>query len=1279
MPVDDRDERPDAPESKEPEVSAALSSETDAPLPPRAERIAESDANRPQPTTPQGRRRRFLTRRNAFIATLAIAVIIVSLVILVLFAYKLGYIDRYVAGQIKTTLAEYGIRAEIKHFETKFSPRTVEMREIELYDMQTGAQLGKINRMLATVRIEDLYALNLRRNVNLESLEIDGLEMWVKFDEQGRSNFSNLRLPEPKTNQRILFSYSTARVKVTNSVVHYGDERYDIAGEARNIIATVQPENPSAPADSRSNLVNLTVSNSTFTYEGRPVNDIGLSLSARVNQTRADIDELVLRSPLAEARMQGALDDWRALRYHLQVTSTVDLTQASDVLQAGATIRGAGNFNGTISGEGTRYQVDGEIKSDALAADGVRLKALTVSARGKGDGASYEANGKAVAELLTAGDFQLNALQLVGNVMGTGTDFRWLGELYAASARVPGGTTIAGLILSDAVAESREGVITASAPNARAASLRTTDATATNAQASDVRVRSEKGTTTVTAGSVRAGAVTASGARVNGLTASQVVAVDKDGTTNLTIGKLNINGLVGSGAQIGSLNIAGVRLSLHGGRAVGSSGDINAGTVTLAATKDNPGGHLDNVKVARPTFTLEPAGRYRVTGDLSLGGGVLGQVNLGAARAAVVATNNQIQLNNFDAAVMDGSAKGSAVLSTNARGASRVAADFDNLDIGKLLALVSGHVVPLAGATNGSVDLSFPGTNLKFASGRVNAQFTAEAGTQASGRTPLNGEVALNATRGVFNIERASLKTAASELSATGRFSFETDDSDLQLNLNSSDASELKRVVVASGLLPSLGDQLDTYGIEPAGQLAFNGTLRGRLTDPSIDGTASVESFMMQGRDLGSLSARLNVTPEVINIPEGRLTERDGGGVQFSLSAPRTGTDNASLEATLDHANGGNLIAVVPFLTNKTRAQLAAFESNDLSGHVSLKGLPDAMSGNADLTFGKGSFSGEPFESIVARATFSGSTVNIESVKANFDAGLITANGTYDTVTNTFNLDARGENIQLERLRALAGNRGNLPRLAGTANLNAKASGTFTDFSTYQVTFDGTGRDVTINGKPAGELTLVGRTENKQLNVTFTTGLLGQPQQVIANVNLADPNLPATIETTLSGADLTPLFAAFLPPESVRVTGRATGSLRFKGNLVDEDRNFSYEGLQGTAEFTELNVFVEDIQLSAVSPLLVQFRSNEIFFEKTAFTGPGTNIIFGGTAAIAEGGRQSLTIDGKLNLRALNGLSPNVFLSGAADIAVRVGGTFEQPRFNGSASVSSASVSTLVS
>ncbi len=502
-----KDERNDAPEGERPpetektpksEIKAALQSETDTSLPPAAERMAERDADSPEPATPQGRRRRFLSRRNALIMTISVAVLLVAALLLGVLLYRLGYVDRYIAGQIKNTFAQYGIRAEIREFHTS-GARNVEMTDVELYDAATNEKLGHIKKMTAVVRIEDLYALSLKRNVNLEKLNLDGLEVWVRFDEQGNSNFRNIKLPPPDPNRRILFSYSTAEIQISNGLIHYGNEQHSISGEARNLLATIQPDNPNAPAESWMNTVTFSVSNSTFIYDGRPVNNIDINMRGRVNQTRAEIQELVLRSPLAEARMTGVMDDWRNLRYNLNVTSTVDLTQASDILQPDTALRGAGNFAGTISGEGSRYTIDGEIKSDAMAADGVRVQALSLTAKGTGDGSAYDMQGRAVAELLTAGDSQLNAMQLAGSVVGTGTDFRWVGELRAAAARYQR-TNISGLILSDAVAESRDGVVTAGARRAAAAGINTADARISGAQASDVRVRSENGVTTATAG-----------------------------------------------------------------------------------------------------------------------------------------------------------------------------------------------------------------------------------------------------------------------------------------------------------------------------------------------------------------------------------------------------------------------------------------------------------------------------------------------------------------------------------------------------------------------------------------------------------------------------------------------------------------------------------------------------------------------------------------------------------------------------------------------------------
>src|SRR2546423_2697698 len=446
----------------------------------------ESDGRNNEPRAP--RRRRVCTRRNAIISGIAIGVAAVALVLVVLLVVRLGYIDRYIAGQVKETLATYGIRAEIKTFHTAISPQTVEMLGVELYDAKSGQKIGKIDRLLATVRIEDLYAVNLRRNINLKDLQVEGLELWVNFDAQGRSNFSNLHIPPPEPNARILFAYSTAHIDLKNALIHYGDALHSLSGEARNIRATIQPDNPNAPAASWMNTVTLSATNSTFTYDGRPINDIEVEARGRINETRAEIQNVTVHSPVGETTLRGVMDDSRNLHYNLNVTSSLDLTQVSDILQPSMTLRGGANFVGTITGQGNKYQIDGSVKSDALAADGVRLQALNVSAKGSGQAESYNFNGRAVAQLLTAGDFQLNAVQLTGGVMGTGSDFRWIGELRAAAEKSYG-TTITGLILRDARAEYRDGVLTASAPQAIGSTLTSSSAKVQNGiQANDLRV-----------------------------------------------------------------------------------------------------------------------------------------------------------------------------------------------------------------------------------------------------------------------------------------------------------------------------------------------------------------------------------------------------------------------------------------------------------------------------------------------------------------------------------------------------------------------------------------------------------------------------------------------------------------------------------------------------------------------------------------------------------------------------------------------------------------------
>ena len=161
-----------------------------------------------------------------------------------------------------------------------------------------------------------------------------------------------------------------------------------------------------------------------------------------------------------------------------------------------------------------------------------------------------------------------------------------------------------------------------------------------------------------------------------------------------------------------------------------------------------------------------------------------------------------------------------------------------------------------------------------------------------------------------------------------------------------------------------------------------------------MNGKVSVGTLIVNGYEVGSLSASIAMNDAEIRIPDGALAERDGGGVQFSLIAPRNGDNNTSLNATLDRFSARTLLALSNFSRNK---QLTSDTQSDISGQIKVTGIPNAMSGSADLRFGPGKLAGEPLESMVARATFNGPNVNVENVDVKFVAGHIVANGNFNT------------------------------------------------------------------------------------------------------------------------------------------------------------------------------------------------------------------------------------------------------------------------------------------
>ncbi|MGQ0540859.1 MAG: translocation/assembly module TamB domain-containing protein [Blastocatellia bacterium] len=1315
------------------------------------EETGTQSENSPPINGRNARKRRFLNRRTGLLAASVVAVAVLLFAMIAAVSYRYGFLDSYIKNQFIEKMNYMGIDFDASVFRVTASPLQLELKEATFNDRTSGEKLFYVRDARLGLTIQNLFAWQLSRDITVDSTEINGAEAWIKFDENGRSNFSNLIEDDRTSNLNL--NYSSVKFSLRDSVAHFGDISRSMTADAKNVQLMLEPENISVPDDQKRYKIDITSTDSQFVYDGNALQEINIRASGIADRNGADITELKIETPVGVSYLNGRISDWETLKYDLNIESSVDLTQTSNIFPLGATLRGVGNFKGKVTGQGEIYRVDGRVESDSIAADGIYLKAVNVAATVEGTNSNYEANGNAVAELLTFEDFRIEFPKIAGNVRGTGTDFRWLGELQAVAAKSKS-LTLGGLFLSDAVAEykdkqlsasagsgvakkfsigdtefadlaarnlkivNRDGTTGISAPTAAATSLKTNDyrldgltgrslsvkttddrttvdiaglsarnATLKNNKASNLRADSfalnnRREGTDIRLQNMTADRVDADGTIITGVSAPSVEITDRGSDTKIYSDNMRVASIAAEGAVLGSLNIAGVRLTIREGRVEGTSNDIDAGNVALVKNSAIPeGGTLEGVKIVKPVFVVEPSGRYRASADMSIGGGIVGSIPLGSASAKMNLNNDRVELNDLNAIVMSGQMIGRATIGLNSRNDSLIVVDFTNLDLSKVLALQGGLVLPIEGQTTGQANLTFKGTEIKTIGGTISADITANAGTTEKGLVPINGNVELSAQNGLFNVDLAKLNSEKSELSATGRFDLRNEDSNLKITLNSSDASEVDRLVRVLGFAPDVEQQLDSMRAEFAGGLKFDGMLTGNLTDPTVRGKAALDSISLRGREVGSVSTDIFVSPVGVEMQNGMLSERDGGEVAFSLNIPYGGANNTSILAKLNGVNAGNLLAALPI---ELPERIRDFNGKT-SGTVNLIGLPNESQGFIELASTSGTIAGQVFDSLNAKAVFAGTRIELLTGEIRLGEGYLSAKGVYDRASTAFNFDVAGKNVPLPLALSFLPPSENVPAINGVADFTAKATGETERVSSYDIAFSGSAREVVVNENSFGAVDFRGVTQNQILTADLTAILDNRPQIINASVNFANEDIPFRVETGFDQSPLAPFFALVPQLRGISIGGTGTGRVEFGGNLSqigpDGKRVFTSENLTGTAQFSQLALLIQDTPLVAVEPVSVRFNPQEIVFESARFSGGGSNLTIAGTKAITDDGMNNLSVDGRVNLGLLNvfpGVSASdTFFAGYSDVAIRLTGV-NKGRLTGTATFVNATIATFI-
>jgi hypothetical protein len=127
------------------------------------------------------------------------------------------------------------------------APLQLELKNATFNDKVTGEKLFFIRDAKLGLTVQDLYAWQLSRDISIDTTEVDGAEVWVRFDENGNSNFDNLKFIEDQTGSRVNFTYSSLKFSLKNGLVHFGDASRKINADAKNILLTLEPRTTRFP------------------------------------------------------------------------------------------------------------------------------------------------------------------------------------------------------------------------------------------------------------------------------------------------------------------------------------------------------------------------------------------------------------------------------------------------------------------------------------------------------------------------------------------------------------------------------------------------------------------------------------------------------------------------------------------------------------------------------------------------------------------------------------------------------------------------------------------------------------------------------------------------------------------------------------------------------------------------------------------------------------------------------------------------------------------------
>lgn len=536
----------------------------------------------------------------------------------------------------------------------------------------------------------------------------------------------------------------------------------------------------------------------------------------------------------------------------------------------------------------------------------------------------------------------------------------------------------------------------------------------------------------------------------------------------------------------------------------------------------------------------------------------------------------------------------------------------------------------------------------------------------APGQLPVESQInaVYSTRRQVLHVREMTLAVPNTSLRASGTLG--TENAELRVSVTSRSLREFQPMLAV--LRPGI-----QMPVQLEGPATFHGVVSGRLASPVVSGRLEMGPFWTQVTLPAQAHAGGTVPAAGPSEGRGRQTRVRWNSLVADLNYSMSGlvVRNAALRrgkmfATANASIGLRNGALTPASVFDVRAQLrnanvaelqslAGFNypvGGTLNANFHAAGTQSDMRGSGSFALTDGTAYGETFRSLTADLRLAGKEAQLQNIVMAKNGGQVRGSAAYNTATERFGFDLRGQNLSLDSVAML---RRGSSRVSGVIEFTAQGGGTL---AAPVINADLRGTGLSLNGEAIGDLTAHAVTRGESLELQARSSFQQAQVAVDGNIRLRG-DFPGRATLRFTDLNAAPYLRGFMQGSSMAVETVLAGTIEASGPF----KRPAELNVEGNLE--KVWATLEGVSIRNDGPVLFSVRDGVATIQQFHLTGDGTDLRASGSAQLAGAQALNLRANGTVNLKLAQTFNRDLVSSGMTELAVEVAGTMKQPDVRG--------------